>query len=284
MAAPIVQAAAIGAGANLLGGALTNSKQVDPSTSYAWWWDRGEARRVRKEEYQRQKEFAKHGVRWRVQDAKAAGLHPLFAFSGQLGGYSPSATVLGGGSGGYSESDAMGEALSRAGQDVSRAVLAQETAEQTEARIAALEGVKARARLSGIEADMAEIQLAKMRQEFNASKPHPSGEGGYSGGVPGGPFFDQRQAKPSEVVSASSHDWSREAGTSPHWKTYTFEHSGPDGDPMMIDLPAGSGPSEAYESMAESKVILWMVVERNMRKYGPQWLGQFYENAAHLFK
>ena len=28
---------------------------------------------------QLQKEFAQHGVRWRVEDAKAAGIHPLAA-------------------------------------------------------------------------------------------------------------------------------------------------------------------------------------------------------------
>lgn len=36
-----------------------------------------------------QKEFAKNGVRWKVEDAKAAGIHPLYALGAQTTAYSP---------------------------------------------------------------------------------------------------------------------------------------------------------------------------------------------------
>lgn len=52
---PLVTSAAIGAGASLAGGLLGGSKQ--------------------KIDYR----GAKKGIRWRVRDAKAAGIHPLFA-------------------------------------------------------------------------------------------------------------------------------------------------------------------------------------------------------------
>lgn len=37
-----------------------------------------------------QREYAQNAIRWRVADAKAAGLHPLFALSGGTAGYQPS--------------------------------------------------------------------------------------------------------------------------------------------------------------------------------------------------
>lgn len=36
-----------------------------------------------------QKEFAQHGIRWKVEDAKAAGLHPLAALGAQTSSFSP---------------------------------------------------------------------------------------------------------------------------------------------------------------------------------------------------
>lgn len=36
-----------------------------------------------------QKEFAKNGVRWKVEDAKRAGIHPLYALGAQTTAYSP---------------------------------------------------------------------------------------------------------------------------------------------------------------------------------------------------
>lgn len=43
--------------------------------------------------YEHQKEFAQNGIRWKVADAKAAGLHPLAALGAQTSGYTPSAVV-----------------------------------------------------------------------------------------------------------------------------------------------------------------------------------------------
>ena len=42
-----------------------------------------------------QREFAQHGIRWKVEDAKAAGLHPLFALGGSGATFSPSFQVSG---------------------------------------------------------------------------------------------------------------------------------------------------------------------------------------------
>ena len=48
---------------------------------------------INKFNYEAQKEFAQNSIRWRVADAKAAGLHPLAALGAQSSGYTPSATI-----------------------------------------------------------------------------------------------------------------------------------------------------------------------------------------------
>lgn len=56
-----------------------------------------------------QKEFAQHGVRWKVADAEAAGLHPLAALGAQTNSFS---NVVGG-SGDTNDYAAMGQNLGR---------------------------------------------------------------------------------------------------------------------------------------------------------------------------
>lgn len=86
---------------------------------------------------QLQQEFAQNGVQWRVNDAKAAGLHPLAALGAQLASSSPislSGSVPSGSvpqgasaSSGVTPMQAdlsTGQAMSNFGQDLSRAISA----------------------------------------------------------------------------------------------------------------------------------------------------------------
>jgi len=59
-----------------------------------------------------QKEFAQNGIQWKVEDAKAAGLHPLAALGAQTLSYSP--VQVG--------QDNLGAGLASAGQDIGRAI------------------------------------------------------------------------------------------------------------------------------------------------------------------
>lgn len=70
-----------------------------------------------------QREFAQHGIRWKVADAQAAGVHPLFAMGASTPTFSPSQFMP--------VDDNTGEivarGLSSAGQDIGRAVAAGQT-------------------------------------------------------------------------------------------------------------------------------------------------------------
>lgn len=69
-------------------------------------------------EYERQKEFAQNGIRWRVDDAKAAGIHPIFAIGANVPTYSPQAAV------------GTDFGLSKVGQSIGRAIEAKQTADE----------------------------------------------------------------------------------------------------------------------------------------------------------
>lgn len=62
--------------------------------------------------YEAQKEFAQYGIRWKVADAKAAGIHPLAALGAMTSGYTPSQTMFT--SPDYSFVGEMGQNIGRA--------------------------------------------------------------------------------------------------------------------------------------------------------------------------
>lgn len=74
------------------------------------------ARSASNQAFDRQVMFAKKGIQWRVEDAKKAGVHPLFALGAQTHSYTP-ATV----------GDPLGQAVANMGQDIGRAVDANST-------------------------------------------------------------------------------------------------------------------------------------------------------------
>ena len=95
----MVLGALIGGATSILGGILGSSSKKKESQL----------------EYERQKEFAQHGIRWKVEDAKQAGIHPLYAVG------APTTT--------YAAQAATGTdyGLAQAGQDIGRAIDAKRT-------------------------------------------------------------------------------------------------------------------------------------------------------------
>lgn len=67
-----------------------------------------------------QREFAQKGIRWRVEDAKAAGIHPLYAMGASIPTYSPSSVSFGNTMKGFAD----------ASQNIGRAIDATRTSEE----------------------------------------------------------------------------------------------------------------------------------------------------------
>lgn len=110
----------IGSAVGAIGGGLVQGlfNQSAASGSKAF------QREMWEKNYNAQKEFAQNGVRWKVDDAKAAGLHPLAALSGSGAMFSPSGGTIGAGV------DADYSWLERAGQGIGRAIDAKATQEE----------------------------------------------------------------------------------------------------------------------------------------------------------
>lgn len=103
-----------------------------------------------RDNYAAQKEFAQNGIRWRVDDAKAAGIHPLYAMGAQPMSFSPS----------YVSGDSLANGFMQSGSELGRAIDAGRTApERTQARLEALSVERAE-----LENDLLRSQIAKINQ------------------------------------------------------------------------------------------------------------------------
>lgn len=138
--------ALISAGSSLLGGFL-GKKQADK--------DRDRAA----QQVDIQREFAQKGIQWKVADAKAAGIHPLYALGANTPSFSPTIQATPSGS-------SMAAGLSQAGQNIGRAVSANQTHTQRMMKLAE-------------EKLQSEIELTKAhttninRQQLPKAFPHP---------------------------------------------------------------------------------------------------------------
>lgn len=99
----------ISAGANLLGGFLSRSDAKEQAEAA---FNRNAAL---------QREFAQNGIRWKVEDAKAAGIHPAYA----IGAPAISASPISVG-----DVPSMGASLAAAGNDIGRAISATRTQDE----------------------------------------------------------------------------------------------------------------------------------------------------------
>lgn len=105
----------IGAGLSTLG-TLISGKSAQKSSEQSSQNMVEAARIAAEKNAQLQREFAQHGIRWRVADARAAGLHPLAA----LGMSGASATPVYTAEAKQEFASPLGEALQAGGQSLSR--------------------------------------------------------------------------------------------------------------------------------------------------------------------
>lgn len=131
--------ALIGAGASIAGGLLSNKSQKEANRA-------AEAQNERN--IALQKEFAQSGIQWKVKDAEAAGVHPLYALGAQTTSFAPSS--VGGGASDFSF-------LGQAGQNIGRAI---DATRSTPASALALQLGKVQIEGAQLDNDLKRAQLA----------------------------------------------------------------------------------------------------------------------------
>lgn len=253
----------------LAGGALSNEANADA---------------VRRQiKYQR--EFAQHGIRWRVEDAKAAGLHPLYALGAQTPSYSP-----------VMAQDSIGPALADMGQNITRAVAAQQTKqERTLQDLAIMQAMKALdetdARIGVLQAERDKLRSdqlgAALPISFNRSPikldapEFPAQPSPFTGGIvhedalrPGftPPGAGIVNVKPAEQVTSSTELPGVAAGYPDAFRRFNWR-----GLPLLLPGGMQGDASEALETLAESPLLMMMVYRENVQAFGPEWAKAFKE-------
>lgn len=82
-----------------------------------------------------QKEFAQNGIRWKVEDAVKAGLHPLAALGAQGASYTPVSTN-------FSSDSPRADFYSKTGQNISRAINSSMTPEEKAMKALTIESMQ----------------------------------------------------------------------------------------------------------------------------------------------
>jgi hypothetical protein len=120
--------------------------------------------------YEQQKEFAQNGIRWKVEDAKAAGVHPLFALGANTTSFSPIGVN-------FQPDTSDSSNFARLGSNISDALHRKSTsAERAQAQIN---------RLNEAQIESVELDNALKASELSRSKQLPPAlpSPGYSGEV-----------------------------------------------------------------------------------------------------
>lgn len=221
-----------------------------------------------------QREFAKMGIQWRVEDAKAAGLHPMFALGAQLPMFSPNAmSVMEDRSG-----EMVGKAVSGAGRSFSESYY----------REKALEVQAAAAQKDIAQAGYFDALAAKERQGRVGQPPVPDsvvtqGSITLPGWESSSPLsrqlqeesgkWERTEIKAAPTFSRDSQENAALAGSRPMWQAWQIR-SDSSGKSMMMDIPwSDEGPMESLREMP-----VWMMpefVRHNMQRYGGDWLVEF---------
>lgn len=160
-----------------------------------------------------QKEFAKHGISWKVEDAKAAGLHPLAALGAQTHSFSPIQ---------------VGDSWAQAGQDFGRAIDATRSHEDK----STANGV-----LGKLAVERAQIENSILKQQLINSKYATVNQGAPTPALPTGGTSGQGDADKFTKVT-------------PHEITATDPRIGPGQTPGVIqDITWSKHPNGRYYPM-----------------------------------
>lgn len=238
----------IGAAASLFGGKKSKESAADQAVA----------------NYLQQKEFAQHGIRWRVEDAKAAGLHPLYALQGSGATFSPNPIVT-------TEQgtfESMGQNLSRAAQ---AALSSRERTAQDDLIAQQIRESKSREALNVVQAQAVEskrrLDEAAQFTDFPGPGPfaHIEGQGTtHKADTPSNTVIPgQFQGKPHEILSPRGPGSNTLAG--PPEARYREAQVGPAGVTLLLPHQGG----QFQEDMTMVDIPSWIAA--NVDAYG--WNG-----------
>lgn len=169
----------------------------------------------RQEELQR--EFAQSGVQWKVEDARKAGIHPLYALGAQTTAYAPQSV-------GLSTPDTSG--YQNAGQNLARGIAATQTPSTNQTAITEAFNQQ---QLEGLKLDN-DIKRTKLASDLTIM--------GGSAGPGGGPGFPSPAPSPFDYFGGVSGDAIKLKG--PEFKIETRRDIADINSPAYIP---GAGPS-----------------------------------------
>lgn len=215
-----------------------------------------------------QREFAQHGLQWRVADAVAAGVHPLYAVGASGANFAPGAQVSEGGAGDHGRGS-TGQLY--------------ETGAERQAKMEQLRALRAGAERDEAQAGYYDALAAKEYQAMIGGPrtlldDNTDGMGGNVGAginipssqqyAPGNVGVVQMQGDPG--YSNKSGDESFGAARRPFWSEYRIAPN------LSIMLPwTQEGPGEALENIA-----WWMwpgILSANQAEFGEDWLRRFWK-------
>lgn len=230
----------ISAGANLIGGWLNREQAEDFNENQKYQALRNEAL---------QREFATQGIRWKVDDARAAGVHPLYALGANTVSYSPVSV-------GGAPDTSLGSGVASAGQDLSRAIDSTRTA--GERSVAAAASALALEK-GGLENELLRVQIAKMRAQVGPPMPALNDPNG----IPGQPA--------TRVVSLPGDT---KVFTNPS-ETQQDDISKEYGDEGLPQIPGQYRFIRDTVAALNKKLVLWNLQNRDrygLRRHSRQYL------------
>lgn len=154
----------ISAATSLFGGKMNADAQAEANKANAAAAERNAERNI-----QYQKEFAQSGIQWRVDDARKAGIHPIYALGSGGASFSP-VSIAGG------EQHAVtgiGDALRSSSQSIGRAVQA---GMPRDTQMDSISKAAATLQLTnaGLQNELLAAQVAKAKQELITKPAMPS--------------------------------------------------------------------------------------------------------------
>ena len=186
--------------------------------------------------YRRQKEFAQNSIQWKAEDARKAGLHPLFAMGANTQGYQPSFMA---------GQDPMGSAISDSAQQLG-AAYAQSKAPPP----GTPQGPLGQAQLRAVNAQAARDEAAAARDLSAAKRAEQQANFTQDGNLYSSSMIDPASMPVGKVTpkgpeqrSRARPGGSRSAGDNQMWNRYQY---GPRRD-QWIDIPySDEGPLEEF--------------------------------------